>query len=363
MSIVSTLPSRFAVIGEHKGRGGRVAAVLPIHYSRALFRAFGILPVELWGPPQIDPGRGMAHLQPYICSVVRNALSFFLADDLNFADLIIAPHACDSLQGLGSILIDFIHPQQPVIPLYIPRGNRDSDALFLAAEFRSVYRRLAGFTGLSPSDAELMDCVRREEEADRLLSELHRRRKNLALSQSEFYRLIRAREYLPAEVFSGVAGSALAAAAADTRPAGVPIILSGIVPEPMSLFDALSQINGLVVADDLACCGRRLYPAGAGDDPFARMAQSILSGPPDASRGSSIQDRLAHLRGLAEASGAKGVVFYDVKFCEPELFYLPALRRGLQEAGLPSAAVEVDINDPLPHQTLTRIEAFLEMIA
>jgi benzoyl-CoA reductase/2-hydroxyglutaryl-CoA dehydratase subunit BcrC/BadD/HgdB len=52
-----------------------------------------------------------------------------------------------------------------------------------------------------------------------------------------------------------------------------------------------------------------------------------------------------------------------VKFCEPELFDLPALRRGLRDAGLPSIAVEVDLNDPVSQQARTRLEAFLEMIA
>jgi len=66
---------------------------------------------------------------------------------------------------------------------------------------------------------------------------------------------------------------------------------------------------------------------------------------------------------LAETSGAKGVIFYDVKFCEPELYDLPELRQGLQAAGIPSVAIEVDVSDPLAHQTLTRIEAFMEMIA
>jgi len=80
-------------------------------------------------------------------------------------------------------------------------------------------------------------------------------------------------------------------------------------------------------------------------------------------RGSPIQERLDHLLRLTRASGARGVVFYDVKFCEPELYDLPDVRRGLQDAGIPSVTIEVDLNDPLSHQALTRIEAFLEMIA
>jgi len=142
----------------------------------------------------------------------------------------------------------------------------------------------------------------------------------------------------------------------------VPILLSGIVPEPMDLLQAMDELGASVVADDLACCGRRLYAAGTSRDPFVRMAESLLGGPPDSTRGSPIQARLDHLLDLARSIGARGVVFYDVKFCEPELFDLPELRRGLRDAGLPSIAVEVDLNDPVSHQARTRLEAFLEMI-
>ena len=363
--MTTPIPRRLETIRLYKERGGLVAAVLPVHYPRALLRAFDVLPVEVWGPPRVDASYGDAHLQPYVCSIVRNALSFLLMGGLDVADFILVPHACDSLQGLGSILIDFVGPSQPVFPIYIPRGQRESDVRFLADEVRWLYRQLEQITGRSPSQADLMRCIEREEVADGLLAELHQRRKNLPLTQIELYRLIRAREYLPAETFSDLARAALAQADATPQDEGVPILLSGIVPEPMSVFEAIARLGGVVAADDLACCGRRLYPPRLPESyaPFHRMANCILSAPPDSTRGSSIQDRREHLLRLVEASGAKGVVFYDVKFCEPELFYLPALRRGLQEAGVRSLTIEVDINDPLSHQIVTRLEAFLETIA
>jgi benzoyl-CoA reductase/2-hydroxyglutaryl-CoA dehydratase subunit BcrC/BadD/HgdB len=184
----------------------------------------------------------------------------------------------------------------------------------------------------------------------------------LPLTQIEFYRLVRAREYLPAEAFSELAGAILDKTG-DRPWDGIPILLSGIVPEPMSLFDSVAEMGGMVVADDLACCGRRLYPPGKSTDAFHHMAESLLAAPPDPTRGSPIQDRLNHLLRLTGTFGAKGVVFYDVKFCEPELYDLPDLRKGLQDVGIPSVAIEVDLNDPLSQQALTRIEAFLEMIS
>lgn len=362
MEATPIIPSRTETIRAWREQGGGIAAVLPIHPPRALLRAFGLLPVEVWGPPRVDPAPGAAHLQPYVCSIVRNALSFLLTGGLEVADVVIVPHACDSLQGLGSLLLDFVQPRQPVFPLYLPRGRRDSDLRFLADECRTLYGKLAAVTGRAPSEAELMESIRREEEADGLLAELHRRRRSLPLTDPAFYRLVRAREYLPAEEFAALARSVLDASPTDPR-AGIPLLLSGILPEPMALLDAINEVGGTVVADDLACCGRRLYPPGASDDPFLRMAERILDGPPDPTRGSPIAERLRHLVGMARETGARGVIFYDVKFCEPELFDLPLLRKGLQEAGIPSVHIEVDLNDPLSHQVLTRIEAFLEMVA
>jgi benzoyl-CoA reductase/2-hydroxyglutaryl-CoA dehydratase subunit BcrC/BadD/HgdB len=373
---MAAVPRRSDVFESFKGRGGSIAAVFPIHYPRALFRAFGLLPVEVWGPPRVDTSQGLVHLQPNVCSIVRNGLSFLLSGGLDIADLVVVPHACDSLQGLGSILIDLIPTRLPVVPIYLPRGRRQSDVDFLAEEFRSVHRRLQSITGRAPSEEKLRVCIEREEEADRVLAALHAERRGLDLADGEFYRLVRAREYLPAEEFTElgrrvlggeeIASSAPAESSGMDRPPGesgrVPLILSGIVPEPMEVLDAIERMGGRVVADDLACCGRRLYGTGSSEEPFHRLAERLMDAPPDPTRGSPIAERLAHLEKLLGTSGARGVVFYNVKFCEPELFDLPILCAQLEGLGVPSLVLEVDINDPLASGVVTRLEAFLEMI-
>lgn len=361
VSATLTLPHRLDIIHAYKARGGSIAAVFPIHFPRALLRAFDILAVDVWGPPKVDASHGATHLQPYVCSVARNALAFLQSGGLDIADILIVPHTCDSLQGVGSVLIDFISPRQPVIPLYLPRGKRPSDINFLADELRSVFARLQSITNRQPSEAELLECNQREELADERLAQLHQRRTALPFTDFDFYRLIRSREYLPAETFVELAEGSLAQAA-DIKSGGIPVVLSGIVPEPMTVLEAISELGGVIVADDFACCGRRLYPRGTSDDPFRRMAERIVYAPPDSTRGNSIQERLDHLLGLVRSNEAKGVIFYEVKFCEPELFDLPNLRKGLQEANIPSLVVEVDINDPLSHQVRTRLEAFLEIL-
>lgn len=359
------IPRRGEVIAEWKrGRArGLVAAVFPIHYPRELLRAHGFLPVEVWGPPGVDETPAGAHLQAYTCAVVRNGLAFLLAGGLDGVDAMLVPNACDSLQGLGSVLLDFVQPRIPVGTFYPPRSTRPSDTEYLVRELRSLDAFLAKISGVEPTEAELREAIEREAEADELTGKLLAARATLPLADLELYRLLRSREYLPAERYAELASKALAGAERGAGANGrTPILLSGIVPEPMELFSALAEMGATVVADDLACCGRRVYPRGLADDPWKRMAERLQGGPPDPMRGSPIQARILHLRRAIRQSGARGVVFYDVKFCEPEQFDLPLLREALKEGGTPSVALEVDLSGQLPGQTVTRLEAFVEML-
>ena len=214
---------------------------------------------------------------------------------------------------------------------------------------------------MRPDERDLSICIDREEQADQILLKLHQQNRYLPLTNSEIYQMIRSREYLPAEEFIRISEEVLPSAG-DTQRPGIPILLEGIVPEPSDIFETLTEFGTAVVGDDLASCRRRTYPASSQPDPFDRMAARILNAPPDPTRGSSIQERVDFLTGLASQTGARGIVFYIVKFCEPELFDIPILRNELRVAGLPSILIEVDLNTRLSQQIRTRLGAFVEMI-
>lgn len=356
------VPGRGQAMEGHRKQGGEIAAVFPIHYPRALLRAFGLLPVEVWGPPGRDTVLGNAHLQAYTCSIVRCGLSYIKEGKLDSVALVMVPHACDSLQGLGSMLQDFTETPFPVLTFYMPRGRRDADLEFLAGELRRLHDKLAAITAKDPGEAELLRCVKREESADQALGALLRARPGLGLSNESFYQVARSREYLPAEDFEPLARAAVEMGG-DAPQEVVRVVLSGLVPEPRSVLKVLDQAGVMVAADDLACCGRRLYGAGSSDDPFVRMAQGFMAGPPDTTRGCTIGEHLEHLLALARGADAFAVVHFDIKFCEPEQFYIPQVDQGLNAAGLRTLSVEVDIADPLPDQVITRLEAFAETLS
>jgi len=230
------------------------------------------------GRPASTRGLETCICKAYTCDIIRNGLSFLLSGGLDETDLVVVPHGCDSLQGLGSVLLDFVKSKQPVLTLYLPRGD-ESDTekaiRFFADEFRLVSVSLEAITGRRPSDADLVAAIESEEKAARCAADLLRERRRLPLDDRDFYRLLRSREFLPAETFEAIAMGALARRTQTPR-AGTPVVVSGIVPEPVEFLDALNHAGGFVAGDDLVCTGRRhvvsLPPKPVPEDERTRKA-------------------------------------------------------------------------------------------
>jgi hypothetical protein len=260
---------------------------------------------------------------------------------------------------MGSVLGDFVTPTPPVLTLYLPRGRRGVDHEFLAAELRRLGAGLSAVSGIEPDDAAWQAAFAAEEAGDRALAELYDHRENLNIGDRRFYEIVRSREFLPAEQFAELA----ATVPSGTPPSGVGLMLSGIVAEPLDLFDHLAAFGARVVADDFAGGTRRRYPTATADDPFERLAAAMLGGPPDPTRGDPIARRARHLAETMDASRARGLVIYDPTFCEPELFDVPLLRRHLGDAGYPVLHLEMELTGAVSQQTLTRLEAFVETLS
>ena len=332
---------------------------MPIHYPRAMLRAHRLHPIEIWGPPPVERHEGSRHFQAYTCDIVVKAMSFLRSGGLEAAKAILVPHTCDALQGMGSVLGDFLQPDQRVLTLYLPRGRRSSDHEFLRQELGRLATTLEEVSGYEPSADDWVEAFEAEDAADAALAGLYERRTRLAISDREFYAVVRSREYLTAEQFCQ---QAVALPEGEAPRHGVGLMISGIVAEP-ELFDQIEEMGAHVAGDDLACGFRRVYSLSGEADPLERAANRLLTSPADPTCGTPIHVRVDTLQTRMRALGARGLLIYDPKFCEPELFDVPLLRKQLNAAGFPVLHVEFEMGDSLPHQTLSRIEAFVETLS
>lgn len=104
------------------------------------------------------------------------------------------------------------------------------------------------------------------------------------------------------------------------------------------------------------------FPSGDSlDSLLTGLARAYLARTPCARMKSSAA-RVQRIVALANSYRAEGVISCTLKFCDPYLYEQPLLRAGLERAGLPFLSVATEYGRQLEGRTLTRIEAFLEVI-
>ena len=357
-------PSRREYIREQKERYGRhVFGVFPAQYPKEILWAWNILPVEIWDPPA-NPTAADAHLQPYICSVVRSGLELVLQGKCDDLDGFLFPHTCDSIQNLASIVNDYLGLDKACYFFYHPKAPyKASSRAYYLDRLRDLASMLEKRWG-PVNRGELGKRVTQGEEVAALIKEVYDSRAagTLKADNEAFYRVIRRGEFLHPEDFIPLLRGFLAASKGGSS-SGPAVVLSGVLPNPPEALRLLDALNVRVGEDDLLNCGRRLLvPPVAAIDPFEALADAYFLLPPCTTRNAPIQERLEHLLRKAQRSGAKGVLFWMVKFCEPELFDVPQLVEGLKREGLATLVVESDLHQGLSGQMRTRIEAFVEMM-
>jgi benzoyl-CoA reductase/2-hydroxyglutaryl-CoA dehydratase subunit BcrC/BadD/HgdB len=141
------------------------------------------------------------------------------------------------------------------------------------------------------------------------------------------------------------------------------VILSGMVFDPLEaqrLFDAA----GVDVVDDDFASGWRSASKDTlrVNDLAAGIAEYLFGGAPCCCIHNPVQNRHDYLVQKVRATDADGVVFWYIKFCEPDAFDRPQLLARLGEEGIAATVVEIDLSIKSIESLRTRIQAFCEMI-
>jgi benzoyl-CoA reductase/2-hydroxyglutaryl-CoA dehydratase subunit BcrC/BadD/HgdB len=345
-------------------KGRHLMGVFPAQYPKEILWALNVVPAEIWDPP-LQTMRASAHLQSYICPVVQSGLELILQGKTEMLDAFFFPHTCDSIQNMASVIHDYIGTQKPCYFFYHPKAPYGAAAReFYRRQLRDLAESLSRqFGPLDPT--VLKQKVEQGQHIARLLQTLYERRAGnaLDLGNLDFNTLIRRGEYLFPDDWILELEQHAAHKPANSSGPSLPIILSGVLANPSEFLELLDSLNVRVAHDDLLNGSRRLLvPANDAKDPFDQLTESYFSLPPCSTRGSSLEKRRDYLFHLIETTGARGVLFTVVKFCEPEWFDIPYLQDSLKQRGIPSLVLDTELNQGLSGQMSTRIEAFIETL-
>lgn len=353
------------VLNYEKELGRPVIGVMPAYFPLELIEAAGGYPVQLWGN-NLPIENSDAYLQSYCCSVARSILELELRGIAGMVKAYAFTSLCDTLVNLREIYRSIF--TKPTLELSIPitrtvQARND----YLQSVVQSVTGGLEEITGEKITPERLHQAAKQFGRTRSLQRRLYRiRRESPGLfANHDFYTVIKAGFFLPVDVYNAMLEGLLqdldkVERTADNRPK---LLLSGMVFDPLEVYKILDDSGIRVVDDDFANGWRT---AAKGELKTENLAQGIteyLFNPvPCCCVYNPDNDRHSYLLQKVKDAGADGVLFWYVKFCEPDAFDRPQLMNRLKEEGIPAGFIDLELTMTNFDALRTRIGAFCEIL-
>ena len=372
MSIQEIL-SRFHTVAADPGAqmrqyleaGEKVVLTAPVYTPEELIHAMGLVPMGVWGAdlPLEDAKK---YFPAFICSIMQSILELGMRGRYEGASALVVPSLCDSLKCLGQNW-KYAVPSIPFIPMTYPQnrwGQVGQD--FTRAGYERVIADLERITGAKFDAGKLADSIRiynRHNAAMRKMDEALANHPEITAAQRSD--IFKSAFFVKKEEHTAWVEALLSALEGITPGTGGPkVMTSGILCDSHALLEIFDSLGLQIVADDVAAESRqyRTDCAETGDplialcDKYTRMNGCSVLYDPDKRRPAAIVAQ-------AQARNAKGVVVVLTKFCDPEEFDYPFLKRACDAAGLPVALVEVDRQMNNFAQARTALETFREILS
>lgn len=347
--------------------GKKVVLTAPVYTPEEIIHSMGMVPMGAWGA-DIQINEAKRYFPAFICSIMQSILELGMNGTYDGVSAIVIPSLCDSLKVLGENW-KYAVPSIPFIPMTYPQNRKPSYGRdYTKAGYERVIADLGKATGYTFDDAALAESIRIYNEHNAIMREFAAVvAEHPEVSAAERSDVFKSAAFLRKEEHTALVQELLAALKAEeSSGAKTKVLVSGILADSPALLAILDE-NGLqIVADDVAAESRQyrtdtMSPAEGESNldalaaKFCRMDDcSVLY---DAGK-----RRVAKIVEDAKASGAKGVILVLTKFCDPEEFDNPLIKKACEEAGIPCIVVEVDRQMENYEQARTMIETFKEML-
>ncbi|MBU5306572.1 2-hydroxyacyl-CoA dehydratase family protein [Clostridioides mangenotii] len=350
-----------------KDTGNKAIGCFPVYCPEEIIHAAGMFPVGIWGGhTELDLAK--QYFPAFACSIMQSSLEFGLKGAYNELSAAIIPGMCDTLICLGQNWKSAV-PQVPYIALVYPQNRKlESGVKYLINEYKNIKAELEKICGHEITEEKLQESIDIYNEHRKVMQEFVELSPKYSKTIKPSVRnlVIKSGFFMKKEEHTDLVKNLISEL--NKKPTeeciGSKVVLTGISLDSKDILEILEENNMTVVADDLAQESRQfrtLVPEGK--DALERLARQwsniegcSLAYDPDKKRGSMIADE-------AKAKDADGVVFCMMKFCDPEEYDYPVVKKDIESKNIPTLFIEVDQQTSNNEQVRTRVQAFSEMLS
>jgi bcr-type benzoyl-CoA reductase subunit C len=347
--------------------GREVIGCLPIYVPEEIIYAGGMLPIGVWGG-QTNIVQSGTYLPSFACSIMRAIMEFAMRGVYNDLSAVVCPMHCDTLKCIGENWKVGIS-QVPCFCLVYPQNRKNPSGIsYLTTEFEHLRKKLESLSGRTITDEAINQAIVIYNEHRKTIREFTRVARDypLTIRAQKRHMVIKSGFFMDKAKHTLLVKSLISELKAlpAEKSSGIKVILTGIMAEPDSFLELFNQYNLVVVGDDLAHESRQFRTdVPAGGTPLERLARRwaevqgcSLAYDPEKRRSNMLID-------MVRETGADGVIVTMMKFCEPEEFDYPILKKEFEKANIPHLYIELEQQADSAEQLRTRIQGFAEMMS
>ena len=358
----SVCASPFLSLQHYKERGRKTIGIVPMYVPEEIIYALGAVPFGLWGA-DISVALSKKYLPTYYCGILHSILELSLRGRLDALDGIVLTQLCDSLKVFAQNMRE-ANPQMTFVELRQPLERSSLEALaYFVVEEGAFAEKISQITGTNLTEQKLAKAVRIYNDNRSLLREFSALAASHPLSISPLIRsqVIKAGYFLDRVDHNALLkeiNSALRSQP-EEQVDQLRLVSTGIIADASALLKILGESHLLLVGDDVAHESRQFRQDVKGTG-LEALAERYL----DLSGCSLLKDglekRIAYLLKLLKQSQADGLLYLSTKFCDPEEYDYPSIKKAIEEAGYPVLNIEVDKTSQSYEQARTILETFSE---
>jgi benzoyl-CoA reductase subunit C len=346
--------------------GGKVLGYFCTYVPEEILLAADVLPVRILGShePQdvTEP-----HIFGMFCPFCRDCLAQGLKGRYDYLDGIMIAQSCLHIrQAYTSWEMHIPVPFSYYLPM--PNHVQSPRALpYLRAELETFKKAVEEWTGKTITDEDLDRGIEIMNRHRRLLREAYDTRKatDPPMSGLEAMYMAVSSQMIDKTEHSNVVEESMKEL--QTRkletPTGQRLMIIGSEDDDTTFINMVENCGSTIVVDD-HCTGSRYFwnqVETNGEDRLLAIAKRYIDRPRCPTKDWEERSRIPHIMNLAKDWNVSGAILLQQKFCDPHELDIPAIRKTLEDSGIPTLFLELDVTVPVG-QFQTRVEAFLEML-
>ncbi|MGI6751609.1 MAG: 2-hydroxyacyl-CoA dehydratase subunit D [Anaerovoracaceae bacterium] len=353
---------------KYLSRGKKIIGCFPYYVPEELVCAANMIPFGIWGATGAVKA-AKEYFATFYCTIAQMGLELSLRGQLKDLSGVIIPSLCDTLRPLSQNF-RIANPDIPFMFLAHPQNRRlECGIEYTISEYEGLKRKLERIGQVKIEDGELRNAIV-------LCNRSRKVRRRFVVNAGRYPDLISAKDraaVLKSSYFMDKAEYVTMLESLNEKIErqpqrkweGIKVVVSGIINDNPGLLDIFDENRIVIAADDVAHESRsfRVDVQETGDPVEALALQFAAQDYDSLLYDPEINKRPGHVMNLVRESGAEGVVFVMMQFCDPEEMEYPFLKRSLDEEGIPSVVIGFDQQMEDFGQAKTILQAFREQLS